>query len=341
METLRAAAWTELPDSLILMEWVQWIYQDILLIWIKCWVYISNRPKSPVCLEIHSAQYHSLMAVYPSWRSNDPRFHRWKGISVPVIVYWLHLHFEGTSKCMYEPRHGKVLQRRALKEELPGYTKWSALSVITSQFCDTKQYVSSVHGCCVKVCANESVNKPTAGAVGSSFSLLTVLINKGFYFLNSWCLLKTNTQKNKFTETGSMDTSHLRFSPALHTPTVVVPSGSHRDSFFEDILGGRPTEMKLTTQPTRRDVRPQPTLTQAEKGWLGGRDGRGGEGGVKEQTETKSVYNIQCVMSALRNSPTSPRVVIITTWQQLNEQISYSPLYLSLALWSPPLCSLT
>lgn len=67
-----------------------------------------------------------------------------------------------------------------------------------------------------------------------------------------------------------MGTSHLRFSPAPHTPTVVVPSGSHRDSFCEDIMGGRPTEMKLTSQPTRRDVRPQPTLTQAEK-WMTGR----------------------------------------------------------------------
>lgn len=172
------------------------------------------------------------------------------------------------------------------------------------------------------------MNKPTAGAVGSSFSLLTVLINKGFYFLKSWCLLKTNTQKNKFTETDSTDTSHLRFSPAPHTPTVMVPSGSRRNSFFEDILGGR--LFSYSAWLTRRDVTPHPTLTQAKRGMTGRK--RGGEGGVKEETETKSVDKIQCVMSALQNSLTSPRVVIIMTWQQLNEQISYSPFYLSLAL---------
>lgn len=104
---------------------------------------------------------------------------------------------------------------------------------------------------------------------------------------------------------------------------------------------GRPADRNEANYSAHQERRAATTDTHSSRGWLGGRDGRGGEGGVKEQTETKSVYNIQCVMSALRNSPTSPRVVIITTWQQLNEQISYSPLYLSLALWSPPLCSLT
>lgn len=80
-----------------------------------------------------------------------------KGISVPVVVYRLHLHLEGTSKCLNLGMEGVTevgFKGASRFYEVMFYALVSALSVITSQFCETKQYVGSVHGCCVKICAN-------------------------------------------------------------------------------------------------------------------------------------------------------------------------------------------
>lgn len=140
-------------------------------------------------------------------------------------------------------------------------------------------------------------------------------------------------------ETDSIDTSHLKFSPALYTPSTAGCHDPTRLVFWR--YPGRPAsfhfdrnevgkQSRSITQlgPTRREVTPQPTLTQAcrdggdwegewEEEWNRRQEQRAGRGERESDRDKESVHSIQCIMSALQNGwPTSPRVEIIMAWQQ-------------------------
>lgn len=149
-------------------------------------------------------------------------------------------------------------------------------------------------------------------------------------------LLKTENKLTLTTwggkEADSIDMSHLKFSTVLHTSIVAGRHNPSRLIFWR--YPGRPAsfhfdrnevgkQSRSITQlgPTRREVTPHPTLTQPcrdEGGREGGGDRNREQEGVRgKATETKSVHNIQCIMSALQNGcTTSPRVEIIMAWQQ-------------------------